>query len=74
MRESNGLYEYIAVYVDDLLIAARDPNEIIVALSEKHKLHSKVLDHLRTNWVAIISRSRRDAMLWTKEIQYQVNR
>jgi Ca2+-binding EF-hand superfamily protein len=34
MRESNGIYEYIAVYVDNLLIAARDPNEIIVALSE----------------------------------------
>jgi Reverse transcriptase (RNA-dependent DNA polymerase) len=28
MRENNGLYEYIAVYVDDLLIAARDPGEI----------------------------------------------
>jgi Reverse transcriptase (RNA-dependent DNA polymerase) len=41
MRESNGLYEYIAVYVDDLLIAARDRNEIIVALSEKHKFKLK---------------------------------
>jgi Reverse transcriptase (RNA-dependent DNA polymerase) len=28
MRENDGLYEYIAVYVDDLLIAARDPREI----------------------------------------------
>jgi Reverse transcriptase (RNA-dependent DNA polymerase) len=28
MRENNDLYEYIAVYVDDLLIAARDPGEI----------------------------------------------
>jgi hypothetical protein len=25
MQENDGLYEYIAVYVDDLLIAARDP-------------------------------------------------
>jgi hypothetical protein len=33
MRERNGLYEYIAVYVDDLLIAARDPGEIIRELS-----------------------------------------
>jgi Reverse transcriptase (RNA-dependent DNA polymerase) len=28
MRENNGLHEYIAVYVDDLLIAARDPEGI----------------------------------------------
>jgi Reverse transcriptase (RNA-dependent DNA polymerase) len=28
MRENNGLYDYIAVYVDDLLIAASDPGEI----------------------------------------------
>jgi hypothetical protein len=41
MLESNGLYEYIVVYVDDLLIAAKDPNEIIVVLSEKHKLKLK---------------------------------
>jgi hypothetical protein len=41
MRESNGLYEYNAVYVDDLLIAARDPNERIVVLSEKHTLKLK---------------------------------
>jgi hypothetical protein len=27
MRENDGLYEYIAVYVDNLLIAARDPGE-----------------------------------------------
>jgi hypothetical protein len=32
MRENNGLYEYIAVYVDDLLIAARDPNSIVQTL------------------------------------------
>jgi hypothetical protein len=41
MRESNGLYEYIAVYIDDLLIAAGDPNEIIEALNEKHKFKLK---------------------------------
>ena len=36
MRENNGLYEYIAVYVDDLLIAARDPKEIVQTLQERH--------------------------------------
>jgi hypothetical protein len=37
MRENNGLYEYIAVYVNDLLIAARVPGPITKELSEIHK-------------------------------------
>ena len=41
MHENDGLYEYIAVYVDDLLIAARDPKSIIDILSEKHKFKLK---------------------------------
>jgi hypothetical protein len=41
MRENNDLYEYIAVYVDDLLIAARDPNDIIQTLQEQHKFKLK---------------------------------
>jgi hypothetical protein len=41
MRENNRLYEYIAVYVDDLLIAARDPGEITRALQESHKFKLK---------------------------------
>jgi Reverse transcriptase (RNA-dependent DNA polymerase) len=36
MRENNGLYEYIAVYVNDLLIAARDPGEITRTLEKAH--------------------------------------
>ena len=36
MRESNGLYEYIAVYVDDLLIAAKDPKAIVQTLQDSH--------------------------------------
>jgi hypothetical protein len=31
MRETDGLYEYRGVYVDDLLIAAKDPGTIIKA-------------------------------------------
>ena len=39
MREMNGLYEYIAVYVDDLAIASKNPELIISALEEaKFKL------------------------------------
>ena len=36
MRENDGLYEYIAVYVDDLLIAAKNPKEIVQTLQERH--------------------------------------
>jgi hypothetical protein len=41
MRKNDGLYEYIAVYVDDLLIAARNPNEIFKLLKENHKFKLK---------------------------------
>jgi hypothetical protein len=41
IRQNNDLYEYIAVYVDDLLIAAKDPVEVAKILSEKHKLKLK---------------------------------
>jgi hypothetical protein len=36
MREGDGVYEYIAVYVDDLLIAARNPEDIVQTLQEIH--------------------------------------
>ena len=35
MREKNSLYEYIAVYIDDLAIAAKDPKEITDTLTTK---------------------------------------
>jgi Reverse transcriptase (RNA-dependent DNA polymerase) len=41
MRENNNLYEYIAVYVDDRLIAARNPKEIVQTLKEQHKFKLK---------------------------------
>jgi len=28
MRENNGVHEYIASYVDDLCVVAKDPKEI----------------------------------------------
>ena len=36
-----NLYEYIAVYVDDLCVAAQDPKEIINILRSKYKLKGK---------------------------------
>jgi hypothetical protein len=41
MRKDEGLYECIAVYVDDLLIAARNPNEIVKVLKYNHKFKLK---------------------------------
>jgi len=37
MRARNGVYEYIAVYVDDLCIAANDLKSITNELIEKHR-------------------------------------
>jgi hypothetical protein len=37
MKEKNNLYEYIAVYVNDLMIAARNPKEIVKTLEEQNK-------------------------------------
>jgi Reverse transcriptase (RNA-dependent DNA polymerase) len=41
MRENDGLYEYIAVYVNDLLITGKDPALITKTLCEQHKLKLK---------------------------------
>jgi Reverse transcriptase (RNA-dependent DNA polymerase) len=41
MKENNNLYEYIAVYIDDLLIAAKNPKEIVQTLEEHHKFKLK---------------------------------
>jgi Reverse transcriptase (RNA-dependent DNA polymerase) len=41
MRQNYNLYEYIAVYFDDQLFAARNPKEIIQTLEEKHKFKLK---------------------------------
>ena len=41
MRNAGDVYEYIAVYVDDLAIAARDPKKITDALVESYKFKLK---------------------------------
>ena len=33
MRESNGLYEYVATYVDDLCLVVREPQEFLSVLT-----------------------------------------
>jgi hypothetical protein len=41
MREKSNVYEYIAVYVDDIAVAAHDPGAIIHLLKEKYKYKLK---------------------------------
>ena len=41
IREMKNKYEYIAIYVDDLLIASEEPQKIIQDLKERFKLKIK---------------------------------
>jgi Reverse transcriptase (RNA-dependent DNA polymerase) len=41
MRDRGDHYEYIAVYLDDLLIASYEPDEIVKTLEELHKFKLK---------------------------------
>ena len=41
MRQNENIWEYIAVYVDDLAIAARDPESICKTLTEQYKFKLK---------------------------------
>jgi len=41
MRDKGDHYEYIAVYVDDLMIASKDPDSIIKILMEKYQFKLK---------------------------------
>jgi hypothetical protein len=49
IRENNNLYEYIAVYVDELLIAVRNPKEIVQTLEEQLKVKLKGAGSLTYN-------------------------
>ena len=40
MRKSGSVYEYVAVYVDDLAIAMKDPKAFISILESKYKFTS----------------------------------
>ena len=55
MRHCGDHYEYVAVYVDDLLIASKDPNAIIKALTDKYHFKLKgtgpVTFHLGCDYV-----------------------
>jgi hypothetical protein len=52
MRDKGDHYEYVAVYVDDLLIASREPQSIITALETTHKFKLKGSDLQNSIWDA----------------------
>ena len=41
IRRRGDIYEYITMYVDDLAIAAKDPEKIIATLKDKYKFKLK---------------------------------
>lgn len=41
MRDAGNIYEYVAVYVDDLAFAVRTPEEFVKELKEKYKVKLK---------------------------------
>ena len=45
LREMKTKYEYIAIYVDDLLIASDKPQQIIKDLTESSNSKPEVMDH-----------------------------
>jgi hypothetical protein len=44
MRKKGSIYDYIAVYADDLAIAMKNSKELTDILETKHNLSFKVLD------------------------------
>jgi hypothetical protein len=54
---NNGIYEYVAVYVDDLLIAANDPSYVKNALCDQYQFRIKVQDRSNTTLVLITLRT-----------------
>ena len=41
MRKNGNVYKYVAVYVDDLAIAMKDPKSFVDVLENKHKFKTK---------------------------------
>ena len=42
MQKHGNIYEYVAVYVDDLAIAMKNPKDFVDILENKHKFKTKV--------------------------------
>jgi Reverse transcriptase (RNA-dependent DNA polymerase) len=44
MRKLDDMYKYVAVYVDDLAIAMKNPKEFVNILEKNHKFKTKGID------------------------------
>jgi hypothetical protein len=49
-KKGRNLYEYIAVYVDDLAIAMKNPKELIDILENHHKFKLKGTGPISFHW------------------------
>ena len=47
MNRNGDVYEYLGTYVDDLIIAAKNPNELLDVLVNKYKLQLKGTEKLQ---------------------------
>lgn len=47
MRRNDNIYEYIRVYVDDLIIAMKNPQILIKLLTETHQFKLKGTGEIR---------------------------
>jgi hypothetical protein len=56
MRKNNNQYEYIAVYVDDLAIAMKNPKEFTDVLENKHKFKLKGTGPSISSWYGLYQR------------------
>jgi hypothetical protein len=50
MHEKDRTYEYIGVYIDDLIIVSWDPESIMNTLIKVHDLSSRAWDQLLSIW------------------------
>ena len=69
MRDKGDHYEYIAVYVDDLAIARRDPQAIIDCLVNEHNFKLKGTGPIKFHLGCDFSRDK-DAVLYYAPLKY----
>jgi hypothetical protein len=64
MRQKPGSYKYIAVYVDDIAVAAHDPGEIIEQLKGKYKYKLKGVGPLEYHLGCTFERNKDGTLLY----------
>ena len=69
MRYNDSMYEYIAVYVDDLAVAARDPQGIIDMLLQAYKFKLKGIGPIEFHLGCDFGRDP-DGTLWFEPRKY----